>query len=79
MLGWLEACTEKNSSPTELRQKVMEAGTDASAQKFEKGAVVGIGWHGNHCQSCEACSDGDFICCDTKQITGIHFGGGYQQ
>eukprot|EP00903_Cladosiphon_okamuranus_P011987 g11256.t1 len=63
----------------EVIGKVVEAGADSSAQKFEEGTVVGIGWHGNHCQSCEACSDGDFICCDTKQITGIHFGGGYQQ
>lgn len=49
------------------------------AQSFKEGATVGIGAHGNHCLSCEACSDGDFICCDKLQFTGTHFAGGYQR
>ena len=65
-------------SPPNPRQ-VVKAGTHATAQKFEEGDVVGIGWHGNHCHSCESCTEGDFMLCDTKQITGLHFGGGYQQ
>lgn len=58
---------------------MVESGADEVAQSFEEGTVVGVGWHGNHCQSCEACTDGDFICCNKGQITGIHFNGGYQQ
>lgn len=65
--------------PTEPTTQVVKAGTHASAQAFDEGTVVGIGWHGNHCHSCEACADGDFMCCERQQVTGLHFGGGYQQ
>ncbi len=43
------------------------------------GDRVGIGWHGDHCGTCEACRRGDFINCVRLQITGISFDGGYQQ
>lgn len=54
------------SLPKKKKKKVVKAGAHASAQKFEEGTIVGIGWHGNHCLACEACSDGDFVCCDTQ-------------
>lgn len=46
---------------------------------FGEGDVVGVGWHGHHCLSCEACSDGDFACCERLKITGLHLLGGYQE
>lgn len=49
------------------------------AQSFALGTVVGAGWHGGHCLTCESCTDGDFVCCENHVITGIHRGGGYQE
>ena len=69
----------RSFSASSTPRKVVKAGADALAQTFEEGAVVGLGWHGSHCMSCEACSDGDFVCCETQQITSLHFDGGYQE
>lgn len=71
--------TYKHVSRPHPPQKVVASGADAAAQVFEEGMTVGIGAHGNHCQFCEACSDGDFMCCDKLEFTGTHFAGGYQQ
>jgi len=40
---------------------------------------VGVGWHGGHCFTCEACRSGDFVNCENAQITGISFDGGYAE
>jgi D-arabinose 1-dehydrogenase-like Zn-dependent alcohol dehydrogenase len=40
---------------------------------------VGVGWHGGHCFICDPCRRGNFIVCQSKKITGIHFDGGYAE
>lgn len=59
--------------------QVVKVGAGDIASAFAEGAVVGVGWHGDHCLSCEACSDGDFVCCRKQKATGIHIHGGYQE
>lgn len=46
---------------------------------WKPGQRVGVGWHGGHCQTCEACRDGDFMNCVNAKITGISFDGGYAE
>ncbi len=47
--------------------------------EWEEGQRVGVGWHGGHCFTCEACRRGDFINCENALITGIAFDGGYAE
>ncbi|MDX1666311.1 MAG: alcohol dehydrogenase [Saprospiraceae bacterium] len=47
--------------------------------KWKKGQRVGVGWHGGHCFTCEACRAGDFIMCENAQICGISYDGGYAE
>jgi D-arabinose 1-dehydrogenase-like Zn-dependent alcohol dehydrogenase len=51
----------------------------ADVAGFERGARVGVGWHGGHDGICGACRRGKFIHCDHAQITGFHFDGGYAE
>src|SRR5271170_3829061 len=44
---------------------------------FKTGQLVGLGWHGGHCNYCEPCRRGDFILCQNGQIPGISYDGGY--
>jgi D-arabinose 1-dehydrogenase-like Zn-dependent alcohol dehydrogenase len=44
---------------------------------FKPGQLVGLGWHGGHCNYCEPCRRGDFILCKNGQISGISYDGGY--
>jgi D-arabinose 1-dehydrogenase-like Zn-dependent alcohol dehydrogenase len=41
------------------------------------GERVGVGWHGGYCGRCTPCRRGDLFACETGQITGISFDGGY--
>jgi D-arabinose 1-dehydrogenase-like Zn-dependent alcohol dehydrogenase len=41
------------------------------------GQRVGVGWHGGYCGRCDACRRGELFACETHQITGISFDGGY--
>src|SRR5262249_29204956 len=41
------------------------------------GQRVGVGWHGGYCGRCNFCRRGDFFACETGQVTGISFDGGY--
>src|SRR6058998_986761 len=41
------------------------------------GQRVGVGWHGGYCGRCNSCRRGDLFACETQQITGITFDGGY--
>jgi len=34
---------------------------------------VGVGWHGGHCFTCEACRRGDFKMCDNVETTGVTY------
>jgi D-arabinose 1-dehydrogenase-like Zn-dependent alcohol dehydrogenase len=48
--------------------------------RWKAGQRVGVGWHGGHCGSCDACRNGDFFGCTVAlQITGISFDGGYAE
>src|SRR5262249_21778376 len=41
------------------------------------GQRVGVGWHGGYCGRCDVFRRGDFFACETGQVTGISFDGGY--
>src|SRR5262245_6600542 len=41
------------------------------------GQRVGVGWHGGYCGRCTSCRRGDLFACETQQVTGISFDGGY--
>ncbi|MFL5242339.1 MAG: alcohol dehydrogenase [Gemmataceae bacterium] len=43
------------------------------------GQRVGVGWHGGYCGYCDSCRHGDFFACQTGQITGLTFDGGYAE
>jgi D-arabinose 1-dehydrogenase-like Zn-dependent alcohol dehydrogenase len=43
------------------------------------GQRVGLGWHGGHDGTCDACLNGHFIHCRQGRITGISIDGGYQE
>src|SRR5213594_3980931 len=42
-----------------------------------QGQRVGVGWHGGYCGRCDSCRRGDLFACETQQVTGISFDGGY--
>ena len=48
-------------------------------QGFEVGDRVGLGWHGGHDGTCDACLTGRFVHCTNQRITGISYDGGYQE
>lgn len=56
---------------------IEELGADVKSLK--KGQRVGIGWHGGHCFTCEACRRGKFINCENAKIAGISYDGGYAE
>lgn len=43
------------------------------------GDRVGVGWHGGHCHTCEACRRGHFIHCENAQVCGVSYDGGYAE
>ena len=43
------------------------------------GQLVGVGWHGGYCGRCGPCRRGDLFACETQQVTGISFDGGYAE
>lgn len=47
--------------------------------EWKPGTRVGIGWHGGHCGHCSPCRRGDFITCQSGQIPGITYDGGYAE
>ena len=46
---------------------------------WKKGQRVGVGWHGGHCGQCVSCRRGDFMGCQSFQVTGFQEDGGYAQ
>jgi D-arabinose 1-dehydrogenase-like Zn-dependent alcohol dehydrogenase len=51
----------------------------AGVSSWNKGQRVGVGWHGGHDNTCQACRRGDFRNCRNLKVTGISYDGGYQQ
>ena len=50
----------------------------AGVTQWQPGQRAGVGWHGNHCGTCNNCRNGDFFGCTVNlQFTGIYFDGGY--
>lgn len=61
----------------EVAGVIDEVGAGVSAWK--KGQRVGVGWHGGQDNTCLACRRGDFRNCQSIEIPGISYDGGYQQ
>jgi D-arabinose 1-dehydrogenase-like Zn-dependent alcohol dehydrogenase len=51
----------------------------ADVESWSEGDSVGAGWHGGHCFTCEPCRRGNFLSCETGEITGLTFDGGYAE
>ena len=61
----------------EIAGRVDAVGADVA--QWKAGQRVGVGWHGGHCFTCDACRRGDFILCRFEKITAISFDGGYAE
>jgi D-arabinose 1-dehydrogenase-like Zn-dependent alcohol dehydrogenase len=61
----------------EIAGRIDAVGADIATWK--PGQRVGVGWHGGHDFTCNACRRGDFINCQNEKITGISYDGGYQE
>jgi D-arabinose 1-dehydrogenase-like Zn-dependent alcohol dehydrogenase len=61
----------------EIAGRVDAVGADVT--NWKPGQRVGVGWHGGHDFTCNACRRGDFINCQNEKITGISYDGGYQE
>src|SRR6202051_2326554 len=51
----------------------------AAVTNGKPGQRVGVGWHGGHDFTCNACRRGDFMNCQNEKITAISHDGGYQE
>src|SRR5712671_5093272 len=45
--------------------------------RWKVGQRVGVGWNGGYCGRCDNCRRGNLFACETGQVTGISFDGGY--
>src|ERR1051325_9749149 len=45
--------------------------------RWKVGQRVGVGWNGGYCGQCDHCRRGNLFACETQQVTGISFDGGY--
>jgi D-arabinose 1-dehydrogenase-like Zn-dependent alcohol dehydrogenase len=61
----------------EIAGRIDAVGADVT--NWKPGQRVGVGWHGGHDFTCNACRRGDFINCQNEKITGISYDGGYQE
>jgi len=61
----------------EIAGRIDAVGADVT--NWKPGQRVGVGWHGGHCFTCDACRRGDFILCQNEKITGITHDGGYAE
>jgi alcohol dehydrogenase/propanol-preferring alcohol dehydrogenase len=61
----------------EIAGRIDAVGADVT--NWKPGQRVGVGWHGGHDFTCDACRRGDFINCQNEKITGITHDGGYQE
>jgi len=46
---------------------------------WKPGQRVGVGWNGGYCGRCDQCRRGNLFACETQQVTGISFDGGYAE
>ncbi|PYV83076.1 MAG: alcohol dehydrogenase [Acidobacteria bacterium] len=51
----------------------------AGVAGWAPGQRAGVGWHGGYCGHCDHCRRGDFFACQTGQVTGVTFDGGYAE
>src|ERR1051326_2036775 len=49
----------------------------AGVSGWVTGQRVGVGWNGGYCGRCNNCRRGNMFACETHQVTGISFDGGY--
>ena len=61
----------------EIAGRIDAVGEDVEGWSI--GDRVGVGWHGGHCFTCDACRRGDFQQCENAEITGITYDGGYAE
>jgi len=61
----------------EIAGRIDAVGDDVEG--WSTGDRVGVGWHGGHCFTCDACRRGDFQQCENAEITGITYDGGYAE
>jgi D-arabinose 1-dehydrogenase-like Zn-dependent alcohol dehydrogenase len=61
----------------EIAGRIDAVGADVTNWKV--GRRVGVGWHGGHDFTCDACRRGDFINCKNEKITGFTHDGGYAE
>lgn len=47
--------------------------------RLVRGQRAGVGWHGGYCAQCTPCRHGDLFACETNQVTGMSFDGGYAE
>jgi D-arabinose 1-dehydrogenase-like Zn-dependent alcohol dehydrogenase len=48
-------------------------------KRWKAGQRVGVGWHGGHCGVCVNCRRGDFVLCESAQVPGMAYDGGYAE
>jgi D-arabinose 1-dehydrogenase-like Zn-dependent alcohol dehydrogenase len=51
----------------------------ADVPQWKVGQRVGVGWNGGYCGHCKHCRRGEMFACDSTQVTGISFDGGYAE
>src|SRR5580704_17862498 len=61
----------------EIAGRIDAVGADVT--NWKPGQRVGVGWHGGHDFTCNACRRGDFINCQNEKVTAISHDGGYQE
>jgi D-arabinose 1-dehydrogenase-like Zn-dependent alcohol dehydrogenase len=61
----------------EIAGRIDAVGADVT--NWKPGQRVGVGWHGGHDFTCDACRRGNFINCKNEKITGITHDGGYAE
>src|SRR6202158_1984170 len=61
----------------EIAGRIDAVGADVT--NWKPGQRVGVGWHGGHDFTCNACRRGDFINCKKEKITAISHDGGYAE
>src|SRR6202522_1127238 len=61
----------------EIAGRIDAIGADVT--NWKPGQRVGVGWHGGHDFTCDACRRGDFVNCQNEKITAISHDGGYAE